>query len=72
MCIRPTCLNTLYIADFTLGDRKLNIVSVKKYLGCIIADNLPDNNDINREVPYTYARGHLLIKKFRHCSEDVK
>ena len=33
---------------FTLGDRKLNITNLKKCLGCIIADYLSDNNDINR------------------------
>ena len=39
----------MYIPDFTLGGRKLNVTNVK-YLGCNITDNLSDNNDINRQI----------------------
>ena len=33
---------------------------------------MSDNRDIQRQVRSIYARGNMLINKFRHCSSDVK
>ena len=35
-------------------------------------NNHQDNLDINRQVRSTYARGNLLISKFRNCDDNVK
>ena len=31
-----------------------------------------DDNDINRHKRYLYSKGNMLIRNFKHCSEDVK
>ena len=35
-------------------------------------NSFDDTRDIIRQVRATYARGNVLICKFRHCTDDVK
>ena len=74
MCVKPRWLNNLSIPNFKLDDDDddLTCVSLHKYLGCIISDDLSDNADIVRQMKCIYVRGNMIIKKFRFCSEDVK
>jgi len=72
MVVRPKWLKYLHIPEVKLGGLILEFTDVKKYLGCFIADDLYDDCDIKRQVRSVYARGNILIKKFRHCSDDVK
>ncbi len=72
MCVKPKWLKQLKMPDLFLGGRKLNFTSAKKYLGCFICDDLTDNHDIKRQVRCVYTRGNVLVKTFRHCSDDVK
>jgi len=72
MCFKPKQLSSLFVPEFTLNGKVLNMVCCDKYLGVFISDNLRDDNDINRELRAIYARGNVLIKKFIMCTDDVK
>lgn len=55
----------------------LNGVAVKrvkifKYLGHIIASDLKDDHDIERERRALAVRGNMLARRFSRCTEDVK
>ena len=50
----------------------LSFVNEHKYLGIKICDNMYDDADIVQQVKATYARGNVLISKFRKCDNEVK
>ena len=72
MLIKPKCLKFLECPALVLGGLKLKFTDVKKYLGCFISEDCYDDHDIKRQIRCVYARGNILIKKFRHCSKEVK
>jgi exonuclease III len=72
MCIKPKLLQDLLVPEFELCGNVIPIVSKVKYLGVFITDELQDDDDISREISSIYVRGNMLIKCFRHCTEDVK
>ena len=72
MMVKPKWLKHINNYVFTLGGLKLDFTNVKKYFGCFIAADLYDDHDMRRQTRCVYARGKLLIKQFRHCSDDVK
>ena len=43
-----------------------------KYLGVILSNNLKDDSDIMRQLRCLYASSNILLRKFAHCSLDVK
>ena len=45
MCINPKWLKDFFIHFCTLGGRNLDFVTVKKYLGSFISDDLCDDKD---------------------------
>ena len=55
-----------------LNNKQLNYCKQIKYLGHNIDSELNDNNDIMRQVGAIYARGNMLINKFRDCNENNK
>ena len=50
----------------------LNFVTEHKYLGVILDHNMSDDFDIKQQVRATYARGNVLISRFRKCTDDIK
>ena len=72
MLIRPKWLKSLKTPTLLLGGLHLQFTDVKKYLGCFISEDSYDDCDIKRQIRSIYARGNVLIKKFKHCSNDVK
>ena len=72
MCVKPKWLSNLVVPRFTLGGKELNLVSDHKYLGVIIQDNLKNDLDISDHIRKLYARGNTLIRRFAHCSDEVK
>jgi hypothetical protein len=70
--LRAWSFKNLYVPDLFLNDEPLSLVSSCKYLGVVVNDNLHDDEDILRHVKSVYARGNMLISRFRHCSDDVK
>ena len=43
-----------------------------KYLGVWIQDTGYDSTDMRRHKQYLYAKGNLLVRNFKCCSEEVK
>ena len=40
--------------------------------GCILIEKLMDENHFEMEMRSNYICGNMLIRKFSHCSIDVK
>ena len=55
-----------------LCGEELNVISVAKYLGHFMSDDLSDDTDIRRQCRKLYAQGNTLARKFHRCSPDVK
>ena len=72
MCFKPTNQYSLYVPDIMLNNKLLSFVSSYKYLGIIVHEKLDDEEDIMRHVKSLYARGNMLISRFRKCSDEVK
>ena len=72
MVIKPKCYRNLKVPDFVLSSCTLDFTDTIKYLGCIISNDMSDDCDIKRQIRSVYARGNMLISKFRSCSPEVK
>jgi len=68
----PSSLSTLHVPTAYMGDKALNWVSQKTYLGVILNSERSDCQDIARQKQQTYVQGNTLIRKFGKCSDDVK
>ena len=55
-----------------VGSCTLGYVKSCKYLGCLIDEQLCDNDDIQKTLRGIYARGNVLIRRFSNCSQKVK
>ena len=64
MCIIPERLRDFLIPLVTLNRRTIAFVTVQKYLGVLINNDLNDN-DINQLIRSIYCAGNILTKKFK-------
>ncbi len=55
-----------------MNDVCINYEVSAKYLGCYMTDDMSDNLDLQRQLRSIYSRGNMLLRKFSHCSYDVK
>ena len=58
--------------QFHLAGCKLSFVPNFKYLGHIIDNRLQDDDDVYRELKCLFTRTNILIRRFSHCSLNVK
>ncbi len=58
--------------DMNLNGVKLSYVENAKYLGVILNDKCNDNDDLQRHLRSFYARSNTLLRKFHHCSTQIK
>ena len=59
--------------QFHLAGCKLSFVPNFKYLGHIIDNSwLQDDDDVYRELKCLFTRTNILIRRFSHCSLNVK
>ena len=72
MCFKPKNQSCLYVSDTSMNNQVLSFVPSYRYLGVIANDKLDDDDDIMRHVKSLYARGNMLISRFRKCSDEVK
>ncbi|KAG7294937.1 hypothetical protein JYU34_022671 [Plutella xylostella] len=56
----------------TLNGKSIKRVNKFKYLGHVIAEDLKDDADIERERRALAIRGNMLVRRFYRCSEEVK
>ena len=72
MCFKPKSLSKLHVPSMYLNGEKLTCVDKTKYLGVFIDNAAQDDEDILRHVRAIYARGNVLINRFKICSDEVK
>ena len=64
--------NLRVVPRIYLNGNVLQYVNTYKYLGCIISNDLKDDNDIKKTLRGIYARSNMLIRRFYNCSSSVK
>ena len=50
----------------------MNNLKYVKYLGIFLSDSCRDDDDIQRQTRVFYMQANLLLRKFYHCSYEVK
>ena len=66
------CLYDVYVPSLTLNGNILSCVKQHYYLSVVLCSNQADDCDIDRQMKTLYARGNILVCKFRSCSGEVK
>ena len=72
MIFKPSSMRTYEFPPLYLYGKLLKLVSQTCYLGCIIANDLSDDEDIKRQYRSLCGRANMLIRKFQRCSEQVR
>lgn len=57
---------------FYLSGRTMCVAKSTTYLGHIITDTLEDDDDMSRQRRMLYVQANMLVRKFHHCTTDVK
>ena len=60
------------MSDVFLGASSLPVVTQAKYLGVLLNSSQCDNTEIAKQYSLLYARCNTILRKFKHCSFDVK
>ena len=72
MVMLPKTLKKLSVPSISLYNRSICWVKEHKYLGVFICNDFNDDRDLRRQMCSIYAKGNILIQKFRKCSVEVK
>ena len=70
MTFKPSSKRTSEFPPLYVYGKLLKLVSQTCYLGCIIANDLSDDEDIKRQYRSLCGRANMLIRKFQRCSEN--
>ena len=71
MVFKPTRYR-LFCPSMRMNDDVINPSDNVKYLGVILNDKLRDDDDMSKHLRNLYARSNVIIRKFHHCSIEVK
>ena len=58
--------------DFYVNSTRIMHVEEETYLGYVIRNDMCDDASINKLIRGIYARGNMIRRKFKECTEDVK
>ena len=72
MIVRSELDKNILMPKFHLNGNFLPVVKSFKYLGHYISDDLRDDLDIQRQCRQLYRQGNMLIRRFNHCTPEVK
>ena len=74
MSILPKTLKDRHVPSFFIGlyGNVLSCVTKECYLGVFMISSDDDDEAIQKEIRALYARGNMLIRNFRQCTDDVK
>ena len=72
LVFRSKLLKNVHVPAFEINSTAIDRVSMYKYLGHCINDELSDDDDMTRQRNKIYAQGNALIRKFYMCTENVK
>ena len=62
----------LYLPPVFFGSDALKYVADTKSLGFSFCDSKQDDSDILRQMRTVYAKSNTLLRRFSHCSTNVK
>jgi len=62
----------LFCPIIYLDDDALEYSATVKYLGVILNHKCSDDDDMLRHLRGLYARSNILLRKFHHCTIDIK
>ena len=72
ICFKPKSLWNFLIPDMYLNREVLITLGKTKYLRVFIDCDVHDNDDIMCQVQAIYAKGNILINRFKFCNDDLK
>ena len=72
ICFKPSNCKDLSVPALFLKRVQLKFVNSIRYLGVIISNDMTDFEDMMRHRKYMYAKGNILVRKFKECSDSVK
>ena len=73
VCISATvCKKHCGCPVIYLGNSICVFVKEVKYLGVMIHSSMKTTIDVARQTRKFYLQANLLLRNFRHCSDDVK
>ena len=72
MCLKPELMESIHVPTLYVNGSKINYVKQECYLGVDIAEDGMDDAAIKKERNKLYARGNMLVRKFKHCTTEVK
>ena len=61
-----------FIPSFYMQNDLLQFVTVYKYLGVLINQNMTDDDEMLQRMRDIYATGNMIIRKFGNCSVQIK
>ena len=62
----------MHVPEFEINNTAIDRVSMYKYLGNCINDELSDDDGMTRQRNKIYAQLNALIRKCYMCTENVK
>ena len=68
LIFRSKLLKNVHVPEFEINNTAIDRVSMYKYLGHCINDELSDDDDMTRQRNRIYAQGNALIRKFYMCT----
>jgi len=72
MCVQPKSFTGFIRHKMTLSNSKLEYVESYNYLGVNISSDMSDDKAIYKQCPSMYAKGNVLIRNFKACTDNVK
>ena len=72
MCVKSLVMKDIHVPKFFLNGSQITQVKRECYLGVEITDDCMDDATIIKERKKLYARGNTILRKFRHCTKEVK
>ena len=72
MCLKPEVMKSIHVPTLYVNGSKINHVKQECYLGVDITEDGMDDAAIMKERNKLYARGNMLVRKFKHCTTEVK
>ena len=70
--IRSSVNKQCGLADTFISGTMCEFANEVKYLGVMINSSLKTTIDVKRQTRNFYSRANLLIRNFRHCTDNVK
>ena len=72
MCFKPKCMQSKVVQELTLSSSALRVVNQHNYLGVTLCTDMSDDLSLEKQCKSLYARGNLILRHFRKCSDDVR